>query len=112
MTPEQFIESVKRTEVPHRKPITDERILRMLHGAMGVMKEVGEVLDLLEKHVFFGKPLEEERLVDEVGDSNYYMSLLVDAVGTNFEEVFEYNRKKLQKRYPEGFDPEGKEKRG
>lgn len=111
MTPKEFIESIKRTEVQDRPPV-DPKLLRVLHGVMGVVKEASEVMDILEKHIFFGKPLELERMLDEIGDTNYYMGMLIDSVGLTYEDTFEYNSMKLNKRYPNGFDPEGKEKRG
>lgn len=92
-------------------PVTDamvERIsnpdtIRLLHGAMGLCTESAELLDMLKKHIFYGKPLDLVNAKEEIGDSSWYMGLIIDVLQTTFDEVLTVNINKLKLRYPEKF---------
>lgn len=92
-----YRDSVKRTlsHVGGQQPLTN--------GALGLCGETGEVADIIKKHVFHGKPLDREHLIEELGDVRWYMELLCMALNTTLEEVEAKNTEKLQKRYPNGF---------
>lgn len=72
-------------------------------GAMGLAGESGEVIDLIKKHLFHGKPLDNNKLIEELGDVRWYLELLFVCTGTTMTEVEERNIAKLRKRYPNGF---------
>jgi NTP pyrophosphatase (non-canonical NTP hydrolase) len=74
---------------------------------MGLSTESGELLDAVKKHYFYGKPLDETNLIEEMGDIFWYLGVLADVLGTTFEEVQRLNILKLQKRYGEKFNKEG-----
>lgn len=95
-------EAVKRTECK-RSPIMGLAVLRLMHGMTGMAKESAELLDLLEKHLFFGKELDRGKVIDEVGDTLHYAALVLNAVGSTFDEAAEANQRKLKIRYPNGF---------
>ena len=40
-----------------------------------------------------------------LGDVAWYLAVLCDAIGSDLDTVMEENLKKLEQRYPEGFDP-------
>lgn len=77
--------------------------MRLMHAVMGLAGEVGEVTDAVKKSVLYNKALDVENVKEEVGDILWYMALLLDEVGSSFEEVMQMNHDKLEKRYPAGF---------
>lgn len=77
--------------------------LRLLHSVMGLSGEVGETTDAVKKHILYNKPLDVDNIKEEAGDILWYLALLLDEVGTSFEEVMQMNHDKLEKRYPSGF---------
>jgi len=75
----------------------------LLHAAMGLVTESGEFMDMLKKHLFYGKPLDEVNLLEEIGDASWYLAIALNALGSSFEEVMARNIEKLQARYPDKF---------
>ncbi len=76
---------------------------RLLHAAIGIATEAGEILDALKKHLFYGKPLDFPNMVEESGDVRWYMEQLYDVLKTTDAEVRRVNTLKLlRKRYPNG----------
>jgi NTP pyrophosphatase (non-canonical NTP hydrolase) len=75
----------------------------LLHGALGIAGEAGELLDAVKKHVMYGKDLDKANVMEEIGDILWYMSIALESVGSSFEEVMQLNHDKLEKRYPGGF---------
>lgn len=80
--------------------------LRLLHAAVGLAGESGEVVDIVKKAVFYSKGLDVKHVKEEIGDVCWYIAILLDEIGSSFEEVMSLNREKLSKRYPEGFSKE------
>jgi NTP pyrophosphatase (non-canonical NTP hydrolase) len=76
----------------------------LLMGALGLTGEAGEVADLIKKHVFHDQPLDEEKLIKELGDVRWYLEYLCICLNQFVEEVEAINIQKLQKRYPNGFN--------
>jgi len=76
---------------------------RILHSAMGISGEAGELMDAVKKSVLYNKELDVTNIKEELGDLCWYMALMLDSVGSSFEEVMEMNRVKLEKRFPGGF---------
>lgn len=75
--------------------------LNLVHAAMGIAGESGEVLDLVKKMFAYGKPLDRQKLLEEVSDITWYISLMLGVLGSSFGEVFDLNIKKLESRYPD-----------
>ena len=84
-------------------------IERLLTGAVGINSEGGEVLEVVKKLIFQGKPWNDEtiyHLKRELGDVMWYVMQCLLALDTNLDEVVSMNVDKLKKRYPSGeFDP-------
>jgi len=72
-------------------------------GALGLGGEAGEVLELVKKHFYHGKPLDREKLIAELGDVLWYLNYTADAIGATLEDVAIANNAKLRARYPNGF---------
>lgn len=72
----------------------------LLHMTIGVAGEAGEVLDCVKKHIIYNQPLDLEWLVEELGDIEFYLQGIRNAVGIPRQYIIEKNVEKLQKRYP------------
>ena len=97
-----FINGCKRTE--SMVAITlNERTSRLLHASMGIDTEGGEFTDAIKKHIFYGKPLDETNLKEELGDLLWYIAIAMDALGTDFDTEQQRVIDKLKVRYPEKF---------
>lgn len=79
---------------------------RLLHGAMGLATEAGELMDQLKKNIFYGKELDLVNIEEELGDLEWYMAIIRDVLGVTQAQVQEKNIAKLRKRYPEKFTSE------
>jgi len=95
-----------------------EKVLRTLYSdlsvndrlglcGLGLSGEIGEVTDMLKKHLYHrnGKPLDREKLKDELGDVLWYFSVLCSTLGFTLEDVMVANIAKNEKRHPNGFTP-------
>ena len=84
-------------------------IERLLTGAVGINSEGGEIMEIVKKLLFQGKPWNDEtkyHLKRELGDVMWYIMQCLIALDTPLEEVVEMNIEKLKARYPGGeFDP-------
>lgn len=84
-------------------PDLDFKPVRLLHAAIGMCTETGELQDQLKKHIFYGKPLDTTNLVEEMGDLMWYVGIMCDALKVSLEDVMIKNIAKLKARYPEKF---------
>lgn len=102
MTPLAYQQCALRTLYPDLT--TDKRL--GLCG-LGLPGEVGEVVDLIKKFLYHrnGKPLDVEKLKDELGDMLWYFAVLLDTIGLTFEDVMMANVAKLEARHGNGFNP-------
>ena len=79
------------------------RRAHMLHMAVGVSGEAGELLEAIKKHVIYCKPLDRTNLVEELGDLEFYMEGLRQGADITREETLVANKQKLLgKRYASG----------
>lgn len=86
--------------------LQDDNLLDILHGAIGMSGESGELLDAVKKAVLYGKALDKSYVEEEIGDGLYYMALVLRSIGSDFETVMRKNHEKLLKRYPDGYSDE------
>lgn len=77
----------------------------LANAALG-LGEAGEVQNIIKKHIFHGHNLDTAKIIDELGDIQFYVAWLADLVGISLEEIMEHNIDKLRKRYPNGFNSE------
>ncbi len=77
----------------------------LLNALMGLCSESGEAMDLLKKHLFQGHELSKEELIKELGDVSWYLAEAATALDCRLENVMKENIAKLEKRFPNGFDP-------
>lgn len=71
----------------------------LLHMAIGVSGESGELLDAVKKHTIYNKDLDRDNVVEEIGDIEFYLEGLRRTLNISREETLEANIAKLEKRY-------------
>jgi NTP pyrophosphatase (non-canonical NTP hydrolase) len=103
MNPQEYIHAALHTLAPG---LTQNERLGLC--GLGLSGEIGEVTDLLKKYLYHrnGKPLDTEKLKDELGDVLWYYAVLLDTLDLTFEEVIATNVAKMAKRHPNGFCPQ------
>jgi NTP pyrophosphatase (non-canonical NTP hydrolase) len=89
----------KSTDVMH----TDSMSFDLLHAAMGLSTESAEILDLLKKHIAYTRPIDRQKLLDELGDMHFYATMILLDQGATLDEVLKMNIAKLKARYPNGY---------
>jgi NTP pyrophosphatase (non-canonical NTP hydrolase) len=80
---------------------------RVLTSAIGMLAESGEFTEIMKKVIFQGKEFNEaERfhMKRELGDILWYWIQGCIALGYTPDEVMDENIKKLEARYPNGFE--------
>jgi len=106
MTPDyaSFVASRSKPGSAIIADLTPEKA-HLLHMAVGITGEAGELADAIKKHVIYGKPLDVDNVVEEVGDALFMLQAILNVAkpGMTIEEVAEMNRVKLITRYPTGY---------
>ena len=77
----------------------------LLTGAVGLNSESGELIEIVKKMLFQGKPLNDENLFHmkrELGDIMWYWINTCRALELDPNDVIAENVKKLEARYPGG----------
>src|SRR5688572_3169372 len=103
MDSKEYVKNALRTEsgdmVKIGERLSEPKNIRLLHGAIGLATEAGEIQDALKKHVFYGKPLDLVNIAEEMGDLFWYLAILSDTIGEPFQKIMETNIAKLKARY-------------
>jgi NTP pyrophosphatase (non-canonical NTP hydrolase) len=72
----------------------------LMHAAVGISGEAGELLDAIKKHWVYNKPLDYENIKEELGDLLFYITAMMLLTRVDLQGVLDANIQKLQKRYP------------
>lgn len=75
----------------------------LMHAAVGIAGEAGELLDAVKKTWVYGKELDRANVLEELGDLEYYLQAMRNLLGLTREEVIAANVTKLRRRFPEGY---------
>ena len=97
-----FIDSTSKLDVQDNMNLP-----RVMTSAIGMLAESGEFTEVLKKMVFQGKEFNEENrfhMKRELGDILWYWIQGCIALGYTPDEVMDENIKKLEARYPNGFE--------
>lgn len=73
-----------------------------VHMALGIAGETGELIDAVKKWAIYGKPLDIENVVEELGDLEFYLEGLRQCIGLTRNDTLRENVLKLSKRYSAG----------
>ena len=74
----------------------------IMHAAVGVAGEGGELLDAAKKHWAYNKSLDRENIKEEIGDALFYLEAMCQRFGWSLEDAMKANIDKLGKRYGTG----------
>lgn len=74
----------------------------IMHAAVGIAGEAGELLDAIKKGWAYGKPIDRTNVIEELGDLEFYMEALRQQLNITREETLAANEVKLSKRYHSG----------
>lgn len=98
LSPEQYQEAGKRIAA----------IVRLEHAGHGIVTEGAELMDAFKRHIYYGKPLDEINIKEELGDLFWYFGVLIDELyrlfGIEVSEILEANIAKLRQRFLDKFD--------
>jgi len=78
----------------------------LVHIGFGLSGEVGEFVDSIKKHLFYGKDLDRVNLIEELGDIAWFWAYACRVLEVDPEKVLQINIDKLKLRYPEKFSEE------
>ncbi|WP_290457646.1 nucleoside triphosphate pyrophosphohydrolase family protein [Faecalibaculum rodentium] len=104
MTNTEFQYQSKRTYPCKAKPAM------LKHAVLGLTSEAGEVAGIMQKvYQGHGNPLTDrsvkDHMVKELGDCLWMIAEACTALDVTIADVMDLNIRKLQDRYPDGFDP-------
>lgn len=71
----------------------------LMHAAIGICGEAGELGDAIKKHVVYNKDLDRANVIEELGDLRFYMQAMQNLLGITEQEVLQHNACKLMVRY-------------
>lgn len=71
----------------------------LVHAALGIAGEAGELVDAIKKHLIYGKPLDRENVIEELGDLRFYIQAMQNVLGISESDILQHNANKLAKRY-------------
>jgi len=87
----------------------------LLHMAVGISGEAGELLDAIKKAVIYQKPLDRVNVVEELGDLEFYMEGLRQGLNITREQCLAANIGKLEgnknARYKDGYSDKAAQER-
>jgi NTP pyrophosphatase (non-canonical NTP hydrolase) len=95
--PAKYVDDIEHSLGVHY-PDTD-----IVHGIIGAATESGELLEALYATLYQEKELDLVNVYEEVGDSTWYLAMLLRKAGRTFDDVFRNNITKLRKRFGEKF---------
>lgn len=76
----------------------------ILHAAVGISTEAGELLDAAKKAAFHDHNLDRANIVEELGDLLFYIQGLANVLDLEISDILINNMDKLEKRYPAGYN--------
>ncbi len=107
----EFIENIKRCNCDKIHMVPP----KFMHAAIGMADEIGEIIEVLKRALYYGDKIDNSHLMEEYGDMMFYIMLDCTRIseemgGTDddggigvLHEIFKRNIAKLKSRYPEGF---------
>lgn len=75
--------------------------MKLLWAILEMVGEAGEVLELPQKSVRKCKPIDHDKLLDELSDVLWGFTAICNIAGFTYEEVAGYNHDKLEARHKE-----------
>ena len=89
-----------------RESLTSDKC-DLWHMTTGVCTEAGELLDAIKKHVIYGKSLDLNNVIEELGDLEFYLEGIRQALNLDRSDILEDNFNKLSVRYGKTYSDSG-----
>lgn len=102
----EYEDMVARLKKPGEDIRIDPRKADLLHMALGIAGEAGELVDAIKKHAIYGKPLDLGNVVEELGDLEFFMEGLRQRLCLVRDHTLRANMQKLGVRYAGGYTDE------
>lgn len=99
---QQFVNSLVKPGAEIVRQLTPHQA-HLLHMAVGVSGESGELLDAIKKHCVYQKQINMDNVIEEAGDILFYLTGLLNDLNISLEDCIIANISKLSKRYPNGY---------
>jgi len=97
----EFVHGLKKSGENILDSLNPEKC-SIIHMAMGLSGESGELLDAIKKYTMYEKDIDRENIVEEMGDIEFFLEGLRSDLGIIREETLQHNMEKLICRYPDG----------
>jgi NTP pyrophosphatase (non-canonical NTP hydrolase) len=81
-----------------------EERLDLVHAISGIANESGELMDHLKAWMFYGHELDVKKILLELGDLYWFLTLARFALKASLETVMDMNIAKLRQRHGETFN--------
>lgn len=98
MTHEDLVKNLVKDGAIIADEMTSESA-HLMHMALGVAGEAGELVDAIKKYVIYNKELDIENLIEEIGDMYFYLQGILNELNVSKEAVLQHNIDKLTVRY-------------
>lgn len=98
VTLKEYQKLVTRTASGEYKNKNDE----IANWGLGVAGEAGDLAGCIKKTIFHGND-QTKGIKENIGDTMWYLAMICNFFGWDFEEVLAENIEKLRKRYKKGF---------
>lgn len=86
-------------------------VLNKAHAALGVCGEAGELADAVKKEWAYNTPEDRKNIIEELGDLNFYMTMIQQYYGISDEQIINHNVEKLGIRYKKGYSDKAAQER-
>jgi NTP pyrophosphatase (non-canonical NTP hydrolase) len=97
-----FVRDLAKPGAAILESLTEEKC-DLLHSAIGIAGEAGELLDAIKKHVVYNKPLDLQNVMEELGDLEFYLQQMRNRLCIERTMVINRNFIKLHRRYANGY---------
>lgn len=98
MNYKDFVELKLKSPIEISENMTPHKA-HLIHLILGIEGEAGELLDPIKKHVIYGKDLDMDNIVEEMGDLEFFLEGLRSHLSLDRDEIIKKNQDKLNKRY-------------
>jgi NTP pyrophosphatase (non-canonical NTP hydrolase) len=99
---DEFVSSRIKPGAAILASLTPEKV-HMWHMVSGIAGEAGEILDAVKKWAVYGKDLDVDNVIEELGDLEFYISGARQFASMSRDEILSQNMSKLSVRYKDGY---------
>lgn len=98
MTFEEMVRSLTKDGGDILKLLSSSDV-HLWHMATGISGEAGELLDAVKKSMIYNRELDIDNVIEELGDIEFYLQGMRQALGLKRSHIIMENMEKLSKRY-------------